>query len=277
MKDIVIYTDLDGSLLDHDSYSHAAADALLEELRATSIPVVPVTSKTRQELLAIREELNNAYPFICENGALVCIPEHFFPAQPKGTTLQEGFWIKTFVQPRQHWLHVIDHIKARFIGEMRTFSDLSIEEIQQLTGLNRESAIKASAREYGEPVHWSGTEASKAEFISALEQQGANVLQGGRFLHVSGACDKGAALQWLNNEFGKQGDKPPPFSIAIGDSPNDLAMLEAADYALVIRSPNHEYPIPIRTKPTMFSTAYGPAGWCEGVRKILNIKGFYDG
>ena len=35
MQKIVIYTDLDGSLLDHQDYGHAAADALLDELEAT--------------------------------------------------------------------------------------------------------------------------------------------------------------------------------------------------------------------------------------------------
>ena len=40
MTKLVIYTDLDGSLLDHDSYSHVAADALLVELEAHGIPTI---------------------------------------------------------------------------------------------------------------------------------------------------------------------------------------------------------------------------------------------
>lgn len=41
MNSIVIYTDLDGSLLDHYSYSHAAVDTLLEDLETLGIPVDP--------------------------------------------------------------------------------------------------------------------------------------------------------------------------------------------------------------------------------------------
>lgn len=276
-RDIVIYTDLDGSLLDHHSYSHAAADALLDELRAAAIPVVPVTSKTRQELLVIRETLRSNAPFIGENGALICIPVNDFSAQPEGTECQGDLWIKTFTQPRAHWLEIIHRIKGDFADEMQLFSELTGEEIQQLTGLDAESATRAAAREFGEPIHWIGSEPRKAQFITALEQQGVNVLQGGRFLHISGSCDKGTALQWLNTEFGKQQGNTPPFSIAIGDSDNDRAMLEIADYALIIRSPDHPYPALTRTDAILHSTAYGPAGWSEGIRKILDKKGFYHG
>ena len=54
MTKLVIYTDLDGSLLDHDSYSHAAADALLVELEAHGIPVIIASSKTRYEQTSLR-------------------------------------------------------------------------------------------------------------------------------------------------------------------------------------------------------------------------------
>ena len=42
----LIFTDLDGSLLDHHSYSFAPAVPLLAELDALGIPVIPITGKT---------------------------------------------------------------------------------------------------------------------------------------------------------------------------------------------------------------------------------------
>ena len=44
---LLVFTDLDGTLLDHHSYSHAAALPGLERLRGLEVPVIPVTSKTR--------------------------------------------------------------------------------------------------------------------------------------------------------------------------------------------------------------------------------------
>ena len=46
---VVVFTDLDGTLMDHDSYDVAPAKPALDALAARSIPVVPVTSKTRAE------------------------------------------------------------------------------------------------------------------------------------------------------------------------------------------------------------------------------------
>lgn len=41
----VVYTDLDGSLLDHHSYSFEPAQTMLMHLAARGIPLIPCTSK----------------------------------------------------------------------------------------------------------------------------------------------------------------------------------------------------------------------------------------
>jgi len=70
----VVFTDLDGTLLDHSSYSFEAARPALEGLRARRIPVVPCTSKTRAEVEEIRTRLRNRDPFVVENGGAALIP-----------------------------------------------------------------------------------------------------------------------------------------------------------------------------------------------------------
>ena len=269
MNSMVIYTDLDGSLLDHYNYSHAAVDALLEDLETLGIPVIPVSSKTRAELLSLRRELDNQHPFIVENGAAVFIPVNYFPAQPPETESCDDYWVKYFSLPRSHWLQIIDASAADFAREFNNFASLDIDSIASLTGLDPAAAQKAATREFGEPVHWLGSEHSRLLFIEALQNNGARVLQGGRFLHVSGDCDKGLALQWLHAQYGSQAAGKQPLSLAIGDSQNDAAMLEAADHALIIRSPVHQPPTLSRSDHTLLSEFYGPGGWDQGVRQIL--------
>ena len=65
----VIYTDLDGTLLDHDTYSAEAARSVLERVGAGGIPIVPATSKTYSEVLEFRSSMNLTHGFIVENGA----------------------------------------------------------------------------------------------------------------------------------------------------------------------------------------------------------------
>ena len=268
MTGIVIYTDLDGSLLDHDSYSHAEADALLAELERQGVPVIPVRSKTRAELLALRNELGNRHPFIAENGAAVFIPEGYFDEQPAGTHALDGFFVREFSLRRSYWLRKLASAAAEYRDDYTGFEKLSIEEIAELTGLAPEDAGRAAQREFGEPLRWHGEEARKASFIARMEQHGANILQGGRFMHVSGDCDKGRALLWLNAQYAKARGRKP-VSIAIGDSHNDAAMLEAADHAIIIRSPSHAPPQLSRRDGVLLTEGQGPVGWNEGVHKIL--------
>lgn len=267
---LLIFTDLDGSLLDHYSYSHEAADALLDELEQNGIPVILASSKTRAELKPLRHELGNQHPFIIENGAAVCIPHRYFNKAPHGAEIIDDYWVKAFCQPRQHWLSLIDQQRIAHAGAFTTFSESGVEDIMAMTGLSTAEAKAASLREYGEPVKWEGTAEQKADFIKALEQSGARVLTGGRFLHVSGDSDKGKALQWLIQQYELENKGIKYCTIAIGDSQNDIAMMELSDYAVVIRSPAHDLPTLSRTDRVVLTDACGPEGWVEGIQSILH-------
>ena len=267
-SDVVIFTDMDGSLLDHYDYNHQAADLLLKQLEANNIPVIPNTSKTFAELLNIRKSLNNQHPFIVENGAAVFIPVGYFTQQPADTRQEGEFWLKEFVESREYWQSLLAVLPDKFNGCYTSFAQSSIDDIMAMTGLNRESAICSSQRAYGEPLAWVGSEEDKLEFISLLNKRGATILQGGRFMHISGSCDKGQALQWLMQQYQEHSEKRLT-SIAIGDSQNDIKMLEQADIALLIRSPVHPLPTLERNNNLYISDSTGPEGWNEGVNTIL--------
>lgn len=267
-SDVVIFTDMDGSLLDHYDYNHQAADLLLKQLEANNTPVIPNTSKTFAELLNIRKSLNNQHPFIVENGAAVFIPVGYFTQQPADTRQEGEFWLKEFVESREYWQSLLADLPDKFNGCYTSFSQSSIDDIMAMTGLNRESASCSSQRAYGEPLAWVGSEEDKLEFISLLNKRGATILQGGRFMHISGPCDKGQALEWLLEQYQHNAQKRLT-SIAIGDSQNDIKMLEQADIALLIRSPVHQLPTLKRNNNMYISDSTGPEGWNEGVNTIL--------
>lgn len=266
---LLIFTDLDGSLLDHHHYRHDEADATLADLASRDIPVIPVSSKTRSEIERLQQTLLNPHPFICENGALICIPVGYFAEQPAETIRDGDYWLKSFVAHRQHWLDLINGLKADFADDFTSFADAGIDGIINLTGLDVHAAARAAHREYGEVIAWHSSPARQQLFIQALQQAGAHVLQGGRFMHVSGDCDKGRALQWLWQQYQYFYPDKPWQSLAIGDSDNDIAMLTQADLALLIPSPVHDLP-DLKPHPSLFIAPYpGPRGWAAGVRQIL--------
>ncbi len=269
LEQCLIYTDLDGTLLDHHDYTFDPALPTLTLLEENGIPVIPVSSKTQAEIEVLRSTLNNHHPFIIENGAAIYIPKNYFPNQPEETTLQGDYWVKSFVAPRQTWQGLIKDISAEFKNQFISFADAGIDGIIEMTGLSREAAALAGQRQYGEPIKWLGNPEQKQLFIKTLQSRGANVLEGGRFIHVSGQCDKGLALQWLSAQY-QQHHARPIATIALGDSHNDVAMLNSADYAVLIPSPSHALP-QLQHTNVFTPQAMGPEGWAEAIEHLLAL------
>lgn len=266
----LVFSDLDGSLLDHDTYSHAAAAPALQRLDQHHIPLILVSSKTRVEIERLRSDLNNSHPFISENGAAVFVPKALSAEQPADTRDFGEYWAYETVRRRQHWLDILASVGESFEGEYQTFFAAGADGIQIMTGLDESSAKAANQRDYSEPVAWLGTESRKREFVAQLTDAGATVQQGGRFLSVSGACNKGKALNWLKSKYRRWSRETEIEDIAIGDGENDIPMLQAAKTALLIRSPAHEFPSFESTGTILKSQSFGPSGWYEGVMDWLS-------
>jgi D-glycerate 3-kinase len=268
---LLIFSDMDGSLLNHHDYNFDAAKPLLRSLSQQQIPVIPCTSKTSAELFCLREELESETPFIVENGAAAYIPLGALLEQPQDTVERDGYWVKAFTQPRFHWLSLLLQVAEKYQGCYKSFNEMTLAEIMNATHLDERSAGLASKREYGEPVMWLADDEKKRTFVAELTSLGATVLQGGRFLHVSGETNKGQALCWLTEQYQSLSLTGERFkTIAIGDSQNDVAMLEVADIALLIPSPAHDLPALERDNDVFIAKQVAPEGWKQGVETILN-------
>ncbi|MBU2870643.1 HAD-IIB family hydrolase [Colwellia sp. E2M01] len=277
----IIFSDLDGTLLDHYTYQSIAASETLAQLKSADIPVILNTSKTYAELETIIQDLQLDTPFIIENGAAVYIPIGTFASQPDDTKVVGKYWVKSFCLPVAHWLSLLSTEGKKFSGNFQGFSAMSESELALLTGLSIEDAERAKQRQYGEPIQWLGDEETKDVFINHMIDLGANVVQGGRFLHLGGYCDKGQAMLWLAEQYlehyiacssaANQSHVVTPSlcTIALGDGENDTAMLEAADIAVQIKSPVHDFPSLHRQKMTTQTSLYGPEGWAEAIQSLL--------
>lgn len=265
----LVFTDLDGTLLDHDTYSFDAAKPVMQKLREAGHFVIPNTSKTYAELEAFQRLAGLNTPFIFENGAAVAIPKNFFPWQPPETEDTGDVWLKSFTHKRQYWLDLISKHGQHFADLYKGFSSMSVQDVIHLTGLSEQGANMAMQRGFGEPLQWLGDDYAKREFANTMQAAGATVLQGGRFMHICGETDKGQAMLWLAAIFEQECQEQKFTTIALGDSGNDIAMLEAADVAVQIKSPTHEFPTINKKENLHQSTLYGPQGWSECLEKIV--------
>jgi len=71
----LIFTDLDGTLLDHDTYGWEEALPALDLCRRLGVPVILVSSKTRAEMDVLQNRLGLSAPFISENGGGIFFPK----------------------------------------------------------------------------------------------------------------------------------------------------------------------------------------------------------
>ena len=165
MKDILVFTDLDGTLLDHESYRFEPASAMLDFLKHNNIPLIIVTSKTKSEVLQLQEALGITAPFIVENGAGVYLPKEGGDRMvPLG---------KRYDQTRQAFLKYAKKIP------MRGFSDMPIHEIAERTSLPMDRACLASRRDFSEPFILEKDE-DLPELRKMAETDGFEVVRGGR-------------------------------------------------------------------------------------------------
>jgi mannosyl-3-phosphoglycerate phosphatase len=66
---MIVLSDLDGTLLNHDDYAYDAAKPALEALREHYIPLILCSSKTSAEIILLRGDMGfNDCPAIVENG-----------------------------------------------------------------------------------------------------------------------------------------------------------------------------------------------------------------
>jgi len=254
----VVFTDLDGTLLD-SNYSFEVALDTLSWLESRDIPVVFCSSKTRAEIEVIRRKLNNNHPFISENGGGVFIPLGYFN-NIRGRIVNSYLVIELGV--RYEKLREMIKKLERSVGCTITgFGDLDVEQIASLTGLGVEEAVLAKKREYDEPVIVEPSECVE-KVIEEARAMGLYVVRGGRFLHINGNSDKGKAVETLKKLYRQKFGEIK--TIGLGDAPNDIPLLKSVDYPIMVRN------VDIPDLPNLIRTSSsGPHGFCEGIMKVL--------
>jgi len=274
MADLIIFTDMDGTLLDSEDYSYAPALPMLRRLQAAGIPVIPVTSKTRAEVETFCGALNITDPFIVENGSGVFFPQDYSKFQlPPGEPWQGYHLVQfgcTYAEARTGLAAIAQTLNT----ELQGFGDLSIIELLQLTGLSELDAHQAKAREFTEPFI-TPKDIPAADIKQAGSTHGFRIVVGDRFSHLIGHhAGKGIAAQKLTQLYQSALPTETPITtIGLGNSPNDLDMLEVVDIPIIV--PGKQGPHPgLVGRNWQVAPAPGPQGWakvleqvCDGVLK----------
>ncbi|MEQ1792399.1 MAG: HAD hydrolase family protein, partial [Nitrospiraceae bacterium] len=197
MPKLIVYTDLDGSLLDGNTYSYQAAAPALSALRELGIPLVLVSSKTRAEMEPLRQRLGHRDPFIVENGGAVFVPHGLFDFPLERMRTKSPYQVIELGLPYHMLRDVLKQIEDAIETPLQGFGDLSVEAIMQATGLPYADAILAKQREYDEPYLLQGPQTLIEEVCRQIVTRGLRWTKGGRLFHLMGENDKGTAAAVL--------------------------------------------------------------------------------
>lgn len=267
MKKTVIFTDLDGTLLDAETYSFEAARPTLDLIARHGIPLICTSSKTRAEIEVLRHELNNHHPFISENGGGIFIPPGYFPAATNSATHRAaigGYEALLLGLPYAEVRVRFTSLRETRHARVRGFGDMNPAEVAALTGLDETAAARAQQRDFEEPFIFDGP--PDPEFLRAIEAENLNWTQG-RIFHILGDHDKGRAVQLLLDRYREKYGEVT--SIALGDGYNDLPMLAAVDHAVLVRHPDGGYDSRIDLPGLIRTELPGPAGWNAALLDLL--------
>lgn len=251
----IIFTDLDGTLLDHETYSYAAADKALKLVHETKTPLILASSKTAAEIAPLRSKLGFDHcAAIVENGSGI-LAANEMPNDKTGDYPQITKLIST--------------APANLRKLYKGFSDWSANEIAQITSLDLPSAKLAKQRQFSEPGLWSGSDTDKAHFTEYLAKHGLRAQQGGRFLTISFGASKADSMKEILIFY--RLDRPNLTSVALGDAPNDKEMLETADLGFIIRNHMNSGIFPSRTPEHIYdSEQEGPKGWNQCIISLFS-------
>ncbi len=262
----IIFTDLDGTFLNHDDYKYEESKEALEIIRESNITIVFTTSKTKAEVELLQKELNIREPFIVENGAALFIPKQYknfdFSFLP---SFDEKYYYLKLGLSYDEILKFFNLIKKEFFIE--GFSSLTIDTLCSLTNLKKEQILLSKQRDFTEPFILEN-EKDLQKIQKEASKYNIKITKGGRFFHMIGKNqDKGLAVKKCIEIFEKVEEKKL-YSIALGDGKNDIPMFENVDLAIIIKNHLGLY-VQTDLKNSLKSTYKGSKGFKEMILKCL--------
>lgn len=261
---LIIFSDLDGTLLDSHTYDWQPAAQWLLHLKQRNVPVVLCSSKTAAEMMLIQREIGlEGRAFIAENGAVIQLD----------TQWQDDESWPRLIMGASHAdiLGVLHHLRERDGFKFTAFSDVNEQTIGEWTGLNNKHATLARLQEASETLIWRDTDERMAAFSDLLKPLGLRFIQGARFWHVLDEQNgKAEAVSFLLRRM-LQREGHSRLSIGLGDGPNDAPLLDTTDYAVVVKGFSRDgIHLQNDTPERVYHTRqHGPSGWSEGLAHFL--------
>ena len=262
----LVFTALDGMLVDPFNYCLKPADRTLQALKTNNIPVIFNSNRTFSELIEIRKIFENEHPFIIENGSAICVPKGYFKSQQPAENI-DGYSIFFLGYHYSMVIQKLHRIRTARKFNFAGFYDWSRAEVAQKTGLNQHLALLNQQRLCSEPILWHDTALQFELFKTELEKNQLTLTSVDNFYLINGKTDKASAMQKLKEKYQYE-HKNKIRLFALSNAINDISMLEQADFAGAISK--EKSPLKLKHSRKFFYTKQaGISGWNEAIEHFL--------
>ena len=255
---VLIFTDLDGSLLHRDTFKFDDIKEFLIQLISKGIVIIPNTSKTDKEILEFIYELGISLPYICENGAAI-----------NGLDLLNANLPKELILSREKndLLNIFKNIvPINLQNRCKWLSEMDKKKQSLIFGLENKKLKNALDRKYSVPLKFYGTKNEKKKISKIIKKEGLYFQEGGRVINLTDRTNKAKALQVFVRFFKKYQKNVK--TIAVGDNYNDLDMLKTSDLPCLVFNDKFTLDeIPINNLIT--TNKPSPEGWADVIKMAL--------
>ena len=273
----LIFTALEGALVDPRTDSFAGAEEALSELERRKIAFVLLTSRTREEIEPIRRKMGHNHPFVTENGGGIFFPDGYFSLRIPGAVRTARYLSIAQGRPYAEVCEALDDIAEECAVGVAGFHHMSLREIADNTGLRPRNAELARAREFDEPFYFtSADEKAIARFVETARARGFDARRGPTFWHLSSKCDPARAVRTLAQLF-REATHIKLRLVGIGGGSRigrgcgPWIMPSSCRTRVKLPTPAEQaQESPGRTRTIVMGDAPGAAGWNSA---ILNIIG----
>ena len=268
MKRYLIFTDLDGTLLDHENYSFGTNKKMISTIINNKNEIIFNTSKTFSECKKLLKELKLLnMPFSTENGAVIYFPKIKFNKIKNSSSFERYWRVRIAKLSSKNWLQFLKLKQKKY--NFLIAQDLSPKILKKYTNLNNTNMMLD--REGSQIILWEDNLTKLKLFKKDLKSEKEGVLiKGSRFMQISSICNKRIAKKLISHAYYIQfRDKYSINTIALGDSKNDIDMLNSCKYSCLVKNSSDAYPKLHPNKKNVFkSLKLAPDGWNEVLYKL---------
>ena len=272
MYKALIFSDLDGTFLHHKTFDFKILVEDLHILEKEKYLFIPISSKTYDEIILIKDKINLNFPFSVENGSCSYFPQTTTNVKNKNIIYHK---IRSKTSKSIKYIESILDSKEfnKFKNSFQMIKNLSNKEIMKITNLKKKNIQHFLNREFSISILWTGNKEALKAFQKKLNHNYLDIKFGGKIFNISGFSNKVDGIKIIIKYFKKRSFLNSNFfTIGIGDSENDINMLKYTDYSALIKKSDGKY-LKLNDKYIFIkSKKIAPQGWKEVMSQIYKFK-----